>query len=238
MKPGRRPHDFLELFRSGTWFRALPGELQERLLHAGVLREVKAGQRVVPRGGRPDGLLGLVEGSLRLSSLGLSGQEALLMFLEPPRWVGEMSLFDSVPSTLELSAETASVLVHVPQPALEALLQEHPVWWREIGRLLAQHMRLALLSVEETALLPPGVRLARRLWLIAHHYGEWEQHSLRVIRVSQEQLAMMLSLSRQTANQLLKGLEAQGLLRLRYGEIELLDLDRLRELGELDRRGE
>ena len=38
----------------------------------------------------------------------------------------------------------------------------------------------------------------------------------------------MLSLSRQTTNQLLNDLQSQGIVRLNYGAIEVLDLDRLR----------
>jgi CRP-like cAMP-binding protein len=50
----------------------------------------------------------------------------------------------------------------------------------------------------------------------------------RVIQLAQEQLAMMLALSRQTTNQILKELEAQGALRLTYGEIEILALECLK----------
>jgi CRP/FNR family cyclic AMP-dependent transcriptional regulator len=41
----------------------------------------------------------------------------------------------------------------------------------------------------------------------------------------------MLSLSRQTTNQLLKELEGQGIVSLRYGEIEITDAERLRALA-------
>jgi CRP-like cAMP-binding protein len=40
----------------------------------------------------------------------------------------------------------------------------------------------------------------------------------------------MLSLSRQTTNQILKDLQGQGILSLGYGEIEILDEQRLRAL--------
>ena len=39
----------------------------------------------------------------------------------------------------------------------------------------------------------------------------------------------MLSSSRQTVNQLLKRLEADGAIRLSYGQVEILDLDALRD---------
>jgi CRP/FNR family transcriptional regulator, cyclic AMP receptor protein len=86
--------------------------------------------------------------------------------------------------------------------------------------------------MEDMALMPLAVRLARRLAAMAEGYGERE-HRRRTVEVSQEQLAMMLSTSRQTANQLLKELESQGLIRLSYGTIEILDLDGLRRAARL-----
>jgi DNA-binding transcriptional regulator LsrR (DeoR family) len=47
---------------------------------------------------------------------------------------------------------------------------------------------------------------------------------------------MMLNLSRQTANQLLKELEAQGMVKLAYGEVEIIDLSALRSLGAMAAR--
>ena len=44
---------------------------------------------------------------------------------------------------------------------------------------------------------------------------------------------MMLNVSRQTANQLLKELESLGLVKLSYGEIEIIDAAALRTLGAL-----
>lgn len=233
MKPGRSARDYVELFRSGTWFRGLATEFQERLLQAGVLKEFKEGQRLFARGDPPSGLIGLVDGAVRLSTYGASGREALLMLVEPPAWVGEISLFDGLPRTHDAIADVPSVVVQVPQSAIDLLLAEQPLYWRDLGRLMAQQLRLALLAMEETALLPAAVRLPRRLVMIAHHYGNWDGQSRRVIGVRQEQLAQMLSISRQTTNQILKGLEAQGAIQVRYGEIEVLDLEKLRQLGEV-----
>jgi Mn-dependent DtxR family transcriptional regulator len=42
----------------------------------------------------------------------------------------------------------------------------------------------------------------------------------------------MLSTSRQTVNQLLKELAAQGLIRLAYGQVDIVDLDGLRRAAE------
>jgi CRP-like cAMP-binding protein len=82
--------------------------------------------------------------------------------------------------------------------------------------------------MEDTALLPLAPRVARRLALMAEGYGEWADRSQRVVKVRQEVLAAMVSSSRQSINQVLKELEAKGLIKVAYGEIEILDLARLR----------
>ena len=45
-------------------------------------------------------------------------------------------------------------------------------------------------------------------------------------------LALMLAISRQTTNQILKELQAQGIVQLTYGEIEILDLQRLQQAAQ------
>jgi CRP-like cAMP-binding protein len=56
----------------------------------------------------------------------------------------------------------------------------------------------------------------------------------RVLKVPQEDLAMMLALSRQTINQVLKQFETQGALKLGYAEIEITDVQKLGVLAELN----
>jgi CRP/FNR family transcriptional regulator, cyclic AMP receptor protein len=49
------------------------------------------------------------------------------------------------------------------------------------------------------------------------------------VRVSQERLGMMLSLSRQTVNELLQQMEQASIIQCERGGVHILDLGRLRE---------
>jgi CRP/FNR family cyclic AMP-dependent transcriptional regulator len=217
--------------RSGSWFQALPSQLQDELLRLGQLRRVGGGQRLFARGDPPDGLYCVLEGAIRISSVSDQGKEALLTMIEAPHWFGEIALFDGLPRTHDAVAEGPAELLHIEQKALLAVLDSHPAWWRELALLLTQKIRIAFLVLEENALLPAAGRVARRLVSMAEGYGEWKDRSRRIIGVPQEQLALMLALSRQTVNQILKQFEAQGLLRLGRGGIEILDIDKLRALA-------
>jgi CRP/FNR family cyclic AMP-dependent transcriptional regulator len=223
-------HSFQAHLHQGHWFNGLPAALQEALLAAAQVRQLAAGQALFRRGDKPCGLYAVVEGRMRIGAVSATGKEALLRLVEPPYWFGEISLFDGQPRTHDAFAESPCTLLHVPQASLLALLEQQPQYWRDVALLMSQKLRLAFTALEEMSLLPAAPRLARRLLLIAENYGEGQPR--RVIHLPQEQLALMLAISRQTTNQILKELEGQGILRLTYGEMEILDLAGLRQAAQ------
>lgn len=221
-----------ERIASGRWFSRISPELQEALLGSAKLRRLAGGERLFARGEEADGLYCVIEGALRVSGTAASGKEALLLYLEPPNWFGEIALFDAGPRTHDAWAVEPCTLLHVPQSALHGLLDAHPRYWRELAQLLADKLRLTFVALEAMLLMPAQQRVCQRLAMIADGYGEGRAGvaagTAPLIRIPQEELAQMVALSRQTTNQILKDLEARGVLRLQRGGIEVLDLDALR----------
>ena len=221
------------LLERSAWFRSAPAAMQAQLIKAGRVERLAAGQRLFTRGDSDDGLYCVLDGLVRIGAASSAGKEALLAVIEPVNWFGEIALFDNRPRTHDAYAERDSELFHAPRAALAALLERTPEYWHAFGLLLTQKLRLAFDAIEEAALLPAAPRVARRLLLMAGGYGE-PGALRRVLRVPQEDLAMMLALSRQTINQVLKQFEAQGALKLGYAEIEIADVQKLSALAELN----
>ncbi|UMZ12334.1 Crp/Fnr family transcriptional regulator [Pseudomonas sp. MPFS] len=219
-----------ECLMTGQWFSHLPASLQDSLLDGARLRRLAPGQYLFRRGDPPCGLYAVVEGMVRVGAVSEQGKEALLSLVEAPHWFGEICLFDGQPRTHDACAEGTCTLLQVPQASLERLLDEHPAYWRQFALLMSHKLRLAFINLEQLSLMPAPARVANRLLAMAAGYGEVSQ-SRRLLQLPQEQLALMLSLSRQTTNQILKDLQHQGILRLSYGEIEILDAERLRALA-------
>jgi CRP-like cAMP-binding protein len=229
-------HELIALLQRSAWFRSAPADMQAQLVETGRVVRLQAGERLFSRGDADDGLFCVLDGLVRIGAASPAGKEALLAVIEPVNWFGEIALFDNRPRTHNAYAERDSVLFHVPRAALAALLERMPAFWHVFGLLLTHKLRLAFDAIEEAALLPAAQRIARRLLLMAGGYGE--PGTLRhVLRVPQEDLAMMLALSRQTINQVLKQFETQGALKLRYAEIEIADVHKLRALAELNDTG-
>lgn len=211
-----------------AWFSALPQELQQWLRANAQPVFLRAGQRLFARGDPPDGLYGISDGLVRFAGVTQAGQEAILAIYEAPQWFGEIALFDHAARTHDVWAQTDTTLLHVPQQALDTLLAETPAHWRHFGLLLTQKLRASFIAMESLVLLPPTPRVAGRLAMMATGHGGLEGHAVRRLRVSQEQLAHMLALSRQTVNQALKELEALGAIRRSRAAIEVLSVEALR----------
>jgi CRP-like cAMP-binding protein len=217
----------LARLRGGRWFAGLDDDFQRALLQAARERALVDGERLFSRGDPPDGLFAVVDGALRVTAVTEAGREVVLTRAEPPSWLGEIAVFDRQPRTHDCIACGEAVVLHVPLAALDALLLATPRWWRDLGVLVAGKLRLAFVVMEDAAALPVVVRLARRLVLLSGGLGDQLDHARRVVTVSQEQLASMLGASRQTVNAALKELQSRGLVKLAYGQIELVDPSQL-----------
>jgi len=221
----------LALLRADPWFGHASPAFEAALLSLAVPRRLQGGEHLFMRGDPPDGLYAMLEGTLKVSGVTEAGKEAILSLVDAPSWFGEIALFDRLPRTHNAVAEGDVRVLHVPQAPLLALLVQAPQHWRELGVLMALRLRLTFIGMEDLALLPAESRVARRLvWLVEMSALTPSQGPCS-LPISQTQLGQMLSLSRQTTNQVLQALQHQGVLRVAYGRIEVLDRARLKAVA-------
>ena len=224
-----------DILMRGRWFSELPENLRTYLINQGVLKHLQPGQRLFSRGDAPDGMFACISGTIQVAGSGRVGQEdkqTILTLIDPPDWFGEICLFDGQPRTHDATADTQATVLHVRQASFDMLLAERPQYWKDIGLLLTQKIRLMFGAMEDIALLPTPTRLVRRLLQMAEGYGIRTKGTgmlgMRTLNVSQEKLSAILAISRQTTNQILKQLEGEGLIELHRGTIEILDFNGLR----------
>jgi len=213
----------LAQLKRDPWFGQVSSDFADAVLEMGSLRAMQSGERLFLRGDAADGLYAVLTGAIRISGVTEGGKEAVLALVEPTTWFGEIAVFDHLPRTHDAVADGPTRVLHVPQQPLHAWLSRHPDGWRELGVLMAIKLRLSFINLEDLALLPAEARLVRRLlWLVAGML-RGEREGGCVLPISQSELGSMLSLSRQTTNQILMDLQQRGVLRLAYGRIEVLD---------------
>jgi len=230
MTPGD-DDELLQRFGADAWFAALGPGLQRALLAHGQVRSVAQGGYVFRRGDAPCGMYGVVSGYLRASTLSVDGREAILTVLEPADWFGEASSSDGLARSHDVTGCTDAVVVHVPHAAFEALM-ERPGFPAAITRLFARHTRVTYAMLEDAALRTTRARIVRRLLRLSRGEAAMGAKDRRVIPISQETLAMMVGVTRQTLALELRGLVGEGALALGYARIELASIERLEALAE------
>lgn len=226
------PTAILQTLQNGVWFNRLPESLRSEMMAAANILRLEPGQQLFAQGDPKQGLYAVVSGGISIGRQREDGKEALLVVIEPPNWFGEITLFDRGCRTHHAIAVSKTVLVEVNGTVLDSILSEQPSYWPYFGQLLTLKMRLMLDISEDMALLSNAQRLAKRLLLMAVSNGELIGRSKRVIEVHQEQLAKMLCITRQTSNHILKALERDGLIKLIYGKVEILDYVGLKRFSE------
>ncbi|WP_165722996.1 MULTISPECIES: Crp/Fnr family transcriptional regulator [unclassified Pseudoalteromonas] len=210
------------VIEQGHWFKNRSAYLKSFLLTQGKTLSLKAQQSLFLRGDKHDGIYAVLSGVVRISGVSNEGKEAVLSFIDSSLWFGEVTLFDGGLRTHDVYAQTDVVLFYVPQRALEQLLNEQPQYWQEFGLLLAQKLRLMFTSMEDHALLSAEQKVCNRLLMLSEHTED-----LTPLFLSQQQLADMTYLTRQTINQILQQLVSLQAISLGYQRITVLDKQKL-----------
>ncbi|MBD2858666.1 Crp/Fnr family transcriptional regulator [Spongiibacter sp. KMU-158] len=211
----------------------LPETAIEPLLEVAKLKKLVDGQLLYSQGEAGEAMYGVLSGSIRLYNRSEQGRELLVMQVERGDWIGEVSLFDGLPRSHDACAQGPCEVLVLAKADLDALLEKEPAMYRHFIPMLCRKLRMALSYVENVALYSLPERLARRLLELTEFYGEDDgEQGLRItLHLPQEDLAKMLAVTRQAVSRELKRLESEGLIRLAYGKLWVLDQAGLQKLA-------
>jgi CRP-like cAMP-binding protein len=205
---------------------SLPPEVDAILLEASRIRTLVKAEELFPQGSKPLGMFRVIEGTLRVDSLGASGHQLFLTQLVAGDWFGEVPLLDGLPRKYDVAAVSQARIAVLPASAFWQIIERRPDVLLAITRLVCGRYRMALDWAGNTIRNPLPVRLANRLVSLIKPPG---LEKAPCLKVNQDHIAQQLGVSRQSVNRQLKIWEAEGLLAVRYGAVTLLDLQKLRE---------
>jgi len=200
------------------------------MLGYGRTIRVHRGDFVMRRGDPANGLYGVISGVLAASTVLEDGRQMIFGLLEPGDWLGESSCIDGEPRTHDIHALRDSELLHVPPQLFERLMLDAG-FARAIAVLQAGRTRAMFSFFEDAVLRTTRARVARRLLRLAHGDTPALPRSRQVIPITQETLAMMLGVTRQTMALELKAIATTGAVSLSYGRIVIESEDTLRRIS-------
>ena len=221
----RRPPTEEEL-HGIPWLRLLRPAERDRAVAALLVGDARAGDYVC-RVGRPVTYwFGVVEGLLKMSSDNAQGQTMTFTGVPPGGWFGEGTALKREPYRYNIQALRKSIVAGLPIDTFHWLLDHSIGFNRFVMNQLNERLGQFIAAREIDRLGNPDVRVARSLAALFNpvlYPGVGE-----VLRITQQELAYLVGLSRQRVNEALATLQAQGAIRIEYGGLRVLEVAALR----------
>ena len=215
---------------NATWAKDLTDELRRRVAAETTIRALPKGAYVCRKGERVEYWMGVLEGLVKVSSVSPEGKSVSFIGVPSDGWFGEGSLLKNEPRRFDGIALRSSVVAYMPRNTFTLLLDSSVSFNRFLLIQLNERLGQFVAMIENDRMLGTDARVAKELAALFNPLLYPGNH--KSLPISQEELAHLVGLSRQSVNRSLRSLERKGLVRIRYRDLLLLDLEGLRHFGE------
>ncbi len=191
--------------------------------------QVEPGE-LVCRVGRPVTYwFGVLDGLLKMSNDSAMGMPITFTGVPPGGWFGEGTVLKNEPYRYNIQALRKSVVAGITATTFHWLLDRSIGFNRFVMMQLNERLGQFIAAREIDRLTDPDARVARSLAALFNpvlYPGVGE-----LLRITQQELGYLVGLSRQRVNEALQALQAAQVIRIEYGGLRVLDLERLRRYG-------
>lgn len=168
---------------------------------------------------------GVVDGLLKMSAENADGHTMTFTGLPPGGWFGEGTALKREPYRYNVQALRKSAVAGLPVETFHYLLDHSIGFNRFVMNQLNERLGMFIAAREIDRMTNPDLRVARSLATLfspSLYPGVGD-----MLRITQQELAYLIGLSRQRVNEALKTLEARAIIRVEYGGLRVLNLGAL-----------
>jgi CRP/FNR family transcriptional regulator, cyclic AMP receptor protein len=170
---------------------------------------------------------GLIDGLLKMSNDDSQGPLMTFTGIAPGGWFGEGTVLKREAYRYNVQALRKSLVTGLPVETFHGLLDHSIGFNRYVMRQLNERLGQFIAAREIDRITNPDVKVARSLASLFHP-GLFPGVG-QVLRITQQELAYLVGLSRQRVNEALSTLQDTGAIRVEYGGVRVLDLNALRQ---------
>lgn len=209
------------------WLLKLLPHERERVASTLAVCEHAAGTWLVQAGQMPDGWLGVMDGLLKVSpALGAPALPIGLAGVGPGGWWGTSACLRRQSCESGVQALRKVAVAHMPLSTFHWLLEHSLGFNRVIAAQLQDGLEHYQAHVLQGRSVSPDERVAKCLAALFQP-ALYAGHGM-LLRITQQELAQLVGLSRQRVNEALAVLEAFGAVQVEYGGLRALDWQALR----------
>ena len=208
------------------WLTLLMPKEHDRAVNALRVGDAEKGDYVC-RVGRPVTYwFGNVSGLLKMSTDNIDGQTMTFTGVPPGGWFGEGTALKREAYRYNIQALRASVVAGLPLDTFHWLIDNSLGFNRFVMNQLNERLAQFIAAREFDRLSNPDLRVARNLAALFNPVlfpGVGD-----LLRITQQELAYLVGLSRQRVNEAMIHLQEEELIRVEYGGVRILNLHGLR----------
>jgi CRP/FNR family transcriptional regulator, cyclic AMP receptor protein len=215
-----------EELESITWIHLLAPDERERAAGDLKIAEASPGEFICRMGRPATYWFGVIDGLLKMHTDNAEGQTVTFTGVPPGGWFGEGTALKREVYRYNIQALRKSRVAGLHVDTFHWLLDHSIGFNRFVMNQLNERLGQFIAAREIDRLTNPDIRVARSLASFfnpALYPGVGE-----VLRITQQELAYLVGLSRQRVNEALTSLAAQELIRVEYGGLRVLNLQALR----------
>ncbi|WP_165418474.1 Crp/Fnr family transcriptional regulator [Dyella amyloliquefaciens] len=219
------------VLHKASWAHQCSPKTIQTLLGAGHITPLEKGKVLFNRTDRVGQLVLVLKGGLAVSMTTREGREHLLGFIGIGHYFGVVPFFDERTVDYEVSALTASLVMHLSRASVLRCISEDPGFRLAIIETLCYRLRRSYVSLTVTSVLPVAQRCARALLYLVDDLGAALPDGIHIsLKLSQGTLANTIGCSRPVLNHQLMELRSAGVIDIHEGHLVVLDKQALENL--------
>lgn len=188
-------------------------------------RVYEKGQMIYMAGDKGEKLYVIHSGKVKITRITDSGKEQVIRVLGPGEFMGELSLFSSLPLTDNGEALTKTRVCVIDGQKLKDLMKRFPAIALKVIEELSKRLEKSESLIENISLYGVEKRIAQALINMAEGKNEI------VLKMSKRDLASYLGMSQETLSRKLTAFQDMGIIKLiGHRRIIILDIDALMEI--------
>ena len=203
-------------FQSQFWFATLPPEQQDPIAQQVVVLAATRGQTILQADVLTQGWYGVLRGLVRISAPATAGRRSDFLGVAAGEWFGEGAALKNEVRRYEVVALRDTELLCLPTPAFHHLQATSLAFNQCLVAGLNLRVSQAMAVIHAGRTRSPEQRIALSLSRLF-----WSR--TRQLDLTQDELASLAGMSRQTANRVLNALQEQGVIGLSMNRIKILD---------------
>ncbi|NNG81550.1 Crp/Fnr family transcriptional regulator [Acinetobacter sp. ANC 5378] len=229
-----RAEKLQQIFKEDVVFSAFNAQSHQTLMqHVKYLRFLPQ-QQILRYQQKLDDIYVLLSGRMQIGWLLSDGEFKVSDYVKMYSVFNLVPFLQQKPLTFDFYAlEQVEVAVISGQVFLEQLQQQPQAMW-QIIQLLSERMYGLMEKNRYLQTASINQKIARHLMILGQQATpESQLHSTLQFKMSQQEFAELLNVSRQTLNKQLQYFIQEGIVEWSYSQIRILDLQRLKQISQL-----